>query len=799
MKQNILYKIIAIATFILMVVSCSDEFVKGTYIASLNNFSLNVESSSLQNIPAAGGAVKTQIVATNAVNWEIENLPSWLTSTITQGAGTQDITFNAESNESFTTSRTHIFNVITTNSDWQLTIPVSVTQQKKSKVISITPSDNSSLTFDAKGGQKTLSITSNVPWTTEIKGDFVHLSQTSAQQDLNIVLSVDAYEEIDVTQNRIASIYFKDLSEGEVVQVLTITQTPLQTSLSTEVINVEFDQNKNSKVFSLGSVAGSYSVTSDSPWLSIVKNQEKGNIDVTVSVDQNDNDDERTSKAYIYLDSSNAIRYTFDVYQKGNKIEINPTTLTTEADGGIYTVNVKTNGRWKSSTQTNWLTLQDNTNSCRIAVSENNSLETRNGVVQFNRINEQNEEVGKTITLMISQEPRHITPDAPILQFDPESSTKTLNVNSDASWTLSTNDTWITLSTSSGIGNGEVNVAVSDNSSSSSRNGTIYLKCLDKTIEIQVVQNTAYLNTDSNPIRFDSKGGTALLGLSTNVSWTVSSSETWLTASPENGEGDKEITLQASQNMTSSQRTAMLSVSSIAGERKINISQDAPSIEVSISSVSFDERGGSEVIVVTTDYDFDVSTSTPWISIERNDNSFSITAKANDVETRSATVIVQILGITGTLKKTISVTQKGDDTPYIDLGLPSGTKWCAYNKGASSIGGNGNIYTGTESQSYKCPTETQTQELVKKCTWTYITIDGITGYKVTGPNGNYIFIPSTPTVSMGGYSMKGMCVWVKGSSDSESQYYLRYSSAYGAMLDMVAHKDESKFTIREVR
>jgi len=39
------------------------------------------------------------------------------------------------------------------------------------------------------------------------------------------------------------------------------------------------------------------------------------------------------------------------------------------------------------------------------------------------------------------------------------------------------------------------------------------------------------------------------------------------------------------------------------------------------------------------------------------------------------------------------------------------------------------------------PTNEQWEELISKCTWKSATVDGVKGYKVTGPNGNSIFLP----------------------------------------------------------
>ena len=43
---------------------------------------------------------------------------------------------------------------------------------------------------------------------------------------------------------------------------------------------------------------------------------------------------------------------------------------------------------------------------------------------------------------------------------------------------------------------------------------------------------------------------------------------------------------------------------------------------------------------------------------------------------------------------------------------------------------------------WRMPTKVECKELVDSCTWTWTTQNNIKGYKVTGPNGNSIFIPA---------------------------------------------------------
>ena len=112
---------------------------------------------------------------------------------------------------------------------------------------------------------------------------------------------------------------------------------------------------------------------------------------------------------------------------------------------------------------------------------------------------------------------------------------------------------------------------------------------------------------------------------------------------------------------------------------------------------------------------------------------------------------------------------------YVDLGLS--VKWATCNVGASSPEEYGNYYawgeTGTKSSytednsktygksmgdikgdsrydaaranwggSWRLPTKVELEELKKKCTWKWTTQNGKNGYKVTGPNGNSIFLPA---------------------------------------------------------
>lgn len=81
---------------------------------------------------------------------------------------------------------------------------------------------------------------------------------------------------------------------------------------------------------------------------------------------------------------------------------------------------------------------------------------------------------------------------------------------------------------------------------------------------------------------------------------------------------------------------------------------------------------------------------------------------------------------------------------YIDLGLPSGTKWAKCNVGADKPEEYGEYYSFDDVLKIgtKVPTKEQWKELINECTWTWTTHNGVNGRLVTGPNGNSIFLPA---------------------------------------------------------
>ncbi|MCQ2199318.1 MAG: DUF4988 domain-containing protein, partial [Paludibacteraceae bacterium] len=175
-----------------------------------------------------------------------------------------------------------------------------------------------------------------------------------------------------------------------------------------------------------------------------------------------------------------------------------------------------------------------------------------------------------------------------------------------------------------------------------------------------------------------------------------------------------------------------------------------------------------------------------------------------------------------------------DGYAYVDLGLPSGLKWATTNVGADYINEYGNYYAWGEistassndysgdnsitygktksvlfedgildsngdlrpeydaatqnwSKNWRMPTKSEFAELKSNCKWTWTTLGGIVGYKVSSKvpgNDNWIFLTSAgfrhdkndPIIDSYG------CYWTSSFSTTSKASYFIFHSSYGDVL-----------------
>ena len=155
---------------------------------------------------------------------------------------------------------------------------------------------------------------------------------------------------------------------------------------------------------------------------------------------------------------------------------------------------------------------------------------------------------------------------------------------------------------------------------------------------------------------------------------------------------------------------------------------------------------------------------------------------------------------------------------WVDLGLS--VKWATCNVGASSPGAYGKYYAWGETTTkstytydncgsygmlwgdigghssrdaaranwggnWRLPTNAEFQELLDSCTWECTTQNGHNGYKVTGPNGQSIFLPAAGSRFGAGEVGVGSSGGYWGSTPYESDTHCAYDLFFGKVSHYV--------------
>lgn len=127
---------------------------------------------------------------------------------------------------------------------------------------------------------------------------------------------------------------------------------------------------------------------------------------------------------------------------------------------------------------------------------------------------------------------------------------QTVTVNSNGNWTARSNASWLTLSPSSGNGNGSItaNVALSA-AVVGANNTTITVTSggMARTISVALTVSAASLTASPNNVTYTATQGAAnpsaqTIAINSNGSWTVSDDASWLSLSPTSGTNNGTIT-----------------------------------------------------------------------------------------------------------------------------------------------------------------------------------------------------------------------------------------------------------------
>lgn len=261
-----------------------------------------------------------------------------------------------------------------------------------------------------------------------------------------------------------------------------------------------------------------------------------------------------------------------------------------------------------------------------ISVDKNETLEKRTAVVVLAFEESQ-------IEITITQEAGEPEPEKPTLKIEQTQFTVSeqggdINVKftPHTDWSASTNDSFITLSKTSGKqSDSEVTLAVqvAANDEESKRTATVKLTFADMSVDVTIVQDGAGVKGEIATKEYTAgwKGTTLFIEFFAATDWTVVSNSDFVTYTPSKGTAGKGVILTATvaENRLPQKRTAVLSFSFANNDVLVTITQDARPEDTSVtpSQLSVPAEGGTVSFSFVPTTAWSLSSSSSFIAFDK--------------------------------------------------------------------------------------------------------------------------------------------------------------------------------------
>lgn len=425
--------------------------------------------------------------------------------------------------------------------------------------------------FPESGHEESFSITSNVNWTVESSETWLTVTPSSGSKNGKVTVTAVANTTL---LSRSATV---TVSGVELTKTFFVTQKKGLEFLTLSTNSIKLPSSKAQGKFDV-STNISWTMYGKPYWLTTSSTRSPNSNDYTVTVKADDNTSASNRSVTLSIEGDGVPSQLLEVTQEGAAAYLDVSLLSMSfqpsSASKIFTISSNTN--WTVESSETWLTISpsegSNYKSITVKVDENTSPLPRNAkiIVSGSDI---------TQTIDVTQEGLTFTVSTNSLSFPFTTEQKTFTINAitpNLSWTVQSSETWLAVSPTAGTNNGTITVTATENASTSQRNATITVTVGNATRTINVKQEALILSVSPNSLSFSASAAKKTLTISSNVSWTIESSDTWLTVTPSSGDNDGAVTIAANDNITSSSRSATLTLKGRGVTQTIKVTQAGP-------------------------------------------------------------------------------------------------------------------------------------------------------------------------------------------------------------------------------
>lgn len=416
-----------------------------------------------------------------------------------------------------------------------------------------------------------------------------------------------------------------------------------------------------------------WSAVSDQSWLS-VSGATKGNGTLIFTTTET-NPTIYARTANVTLSAANLTNRTITVTQAAGDATLSvsgTTAAVTKASGSTASLTVTSNSTWTATSDQTWLTVTSgatgNGTITFTTSSANPYITTRVATVTIIATGVANKTV--TVTQAVGDATLNVSGTTAAVT-KASGSTTSLTVTSNSTWTATSDQTWLNV-TSGATGDGTITfTTASANPYITTRVATVTLKAAgvtDKTVTVTQAAGDATLSVSALTANVaKTANSTTTVDVTSNTTWTATSDQNWLAVtSGATGNATLTITSMAA-NPTITTRSAIVTLKATgATDKTVTITQAAgdPSLSVSATTANISKTINSiATIIVTSNTSWTATSDQSWLTVNSGatgSGNLTCTVSTTNptIVTRTATVTIRA---TGVADKTVTVTQEAGD------------------------------------------------------------------------------------------------------------------------------------------
>ncbi|MES0337002.1 MAG: BACON domain-containing carbohydrate-binding protein [Candidatus Magnetobacterium sp. LHC-1] len=283
--------------------------------------------------------------------------------------------------------------------------------------------------------------------------------------------------------------------------------------------------------------------------------------------------------------------------------------------------------------------------------------------------------------------------------FPASGGTGSFNVaaGSSCSWTAATADTWVTITSGSGTGNGVVNYTVASYTGTTARTAMINLPGMTHKVIQNAGTSTCPVTLSPMSMTYPSSGGSGNVNVTATCAWTATTADSWITLnSGTSGTGNGVVDYTVASYTGSTPRTGIINISGMTFKITQNSTTSNCVVTVNPTTKQFMASGGSDHfdVITSSGCAWTATTADTWVKITSgtsgNGNGVVNYSVNSNTGSTARTGIINIAGAAFTIKQdaatsgcTITLNPMDSHFPplggsgYFNVNAPGGCTWTA--------------------------------------------------------------------------------------------------------------------------